>query len=895
MEPVQQTPAVSSKASDDDLVMSLVEMAMARPASERQPFIESVCEDDAALLASVRKYVEWEERMQGFMRSPLIPSPLQSESDERPFEPGNLVLSRFRIIREVARGGMGIVYEALDEKLDRHVAIKCPKVKYRRRLPPEVRIASDLTHTNICKTYDIHEANGVEFLSMEYLDGETLSARLKRKPLSEQETRDVARQLAAGVAAAHRAGIVHGDLKSNNVILTRNADGALRAVVTDFGLARNSVGVPDTHDDAHGGTPAYMAPELWKGAKSSPASDVYALGIIIYEIVSGGRRPFESRGAQGFAHSTRTMAEVSYPGLDWHERLHRKPAKLNTKWDSILGRCLQPDPRRRYPSATALEAVLSPSKTRLRVMIACGAAMLALLTGIGTYKLATAPKESVVLAVLPFESQDDLSVSASALYQEVANQVTALRGNRVRSFSALPPHSQKDATHTFTASLGHAGSKVELHARLVNAQTGTLKTEWVAEYEPGELRYAPVALAGVLTDYLDLPPLPGRSVNAMARADYESGRQDLRLLSGVDAAIPKLERAVAADPDSALTQAALAEGYWYKFFVTKKPEWLERSKATALKAQLRDPDTPAVHRIAGVLKGKEGFYEQAAREFRRALEINPNDADAHRMLGDTYDSSNQQEEAIAEAQKAIQLDSGNYRNYQELGALLYSRSLYAEAEVQYRRAVQLAPREPALRYGLATMLELQGRFPEAETELRESLKSAEAANVLEALGYDLVYQRRDSEAIPYFLRATELRPDRARLWIKFGTAYRRAGRSADAKAANLKGRKLAEDEVARNPRYGYARAWLAYVQAWLGDTRSAEANVDQAIQLSPGDQEALIMAASAHASMNHRDQALSILSRVSKDALANFNRFPDFAELKQEPRYKQLLVEKHVR
>ena len=112
MEPVQQTPAVSSKASDDDLVMSLVEMAMARPASERQPFMESVCEGDAALLASVRKYVEWEERMQGFMRSPLIPSPLQSESDERPFEPGNLVLSRFRIIREVARGGMGIVYEA---------------------------------------------------------------------------------------------------------------------------------------------------------------------------------------------------------------------------------------------------------------------------------------------------------------------------------------------------------------------------------------------------------------------------------------------------------------------------------------------------------------------------------------------------------------------------------------------------------------------------------------------------------------------------------------------------------------------------------------------------------------------------------------------------------------
>ncbi len=175
---------------------------------------------------------------------------MSAAAPEHPFEPGELLDGRFRIVREVARGGMGIVYEAVDEKLDRRIAVKCAKAGFRKRLPPEVRNASEISHPNVCKIFEIHTvptAQGdIDFITMEFLDGETLAERLRRGPLPQEEARMIARQLAAGLAEAHRNQVIHGDLKSNNIILTATADGAPRAVITDFGLARRPAALPAT-------------------------------------------------------------------------------------------------------------------------------------------------------------------------------------------------------------------------------------------------------------------------------------------------------------------------------------------------------------------------------------------------------------------------------------------------------------------------------------------------------------------------------------------------------------------------------------------------------------------------------------------------------------------------
>jgi eukaryotic-like serine/threonine-protein kinase len=180
-------------------------------------------------------------------------------------------------VREVAHGGMGIVYEVMDEKLGRRVAIKCAKAGFGKQLPPEVRHAREISHPNVCKIFEIHSASTdhgeIDSISMEYLEGETLTARLRRRPSSKTEARTIARQLFADLSEAHRNNVIHGDLKSNNVILATGPDESARALIMDFGLARmpGASGV-SASSAGPAGTPDYMAPELWRGTRASVAS-----------------------------------------------------------------------------------------------------------------------------------------------------------------------------------------------------------------------------------------------------------------------------------------------------------------------------------------------------------------------------------------------------------------------------------------------------------------------------------------------------------------------------------------------------------------------------------------------------------------------------------------------
>src|SRR4051794_39012859 len=210
----------------------------------------------------------------------------QKQSVEQPFAPGELLVERFRVVRRIAQGGMGVVYEAYDEKLGRRIALKCARAGFGGHLSPEVRLATEVSHPNICKIYEIHtaqtSAGPFDFFTMEFIEGETLSNRLRERTLRREEKQTIARQICAGLAEAHRRQIIHSDLKSANVLLTKNPDGSLRAVITDFGLACSAVG-----PGSPGGTPGYIAPELTDGARTTVASDIYALGAILYELVCG--------------------------------------------------------------------------------------------------------------------------------------------------------------------------------------------------------------------------------------------------------------------------------------------------------------------------------------------------------------------------------------------------------------------------------------------------------------------------------------------------------------------------------------------------------------------------------------------------------------------------------
>lgn len=278
------------------------------------------------------------------------------------FPQNELVGNRYRIVRFIARGGMGLVYEAKDIELGDRLALKALKPEVARhvtnlqRFRREIRLARKVTHPNVCRIYDagIHRDEDlgfeINFLTMELLHGETLAKVMARRGvLPRAETRRIICQIARGLHAAHGAGVVHRDLKSSNIILDDTGQG-LRAVVTDFGLARSLI--PDTTTPgpkltATGqlmGTPAYFAPELLEGEPLSPASDVYSLGVLIYEMVTG-RLPFVGRTP--FLTALKRLRE---PFIDPSEYV----PDLEPMWVDVIEHCLQREPGQRM---TAREVI----------------------------------------------------------------------------------------------------------------------------------------------------------------------------------------------------------------------------------------------------------------------------------------------------------------------------------------------------------------------------------------------------------------------------------------------------------------------------------------------------------------------------------------------------------
>ena len=864
----------SKPQQDDELVMNLVELTLAQPENQRESFLESACSGNADLFGQAWHYVQWEERMGGFLMEPLY----AATQDETPFEPGELLDARFRIVCEVARGGMGIVYEAFDEKLDRRIALKCARSGFRKRLPPEVRHASEISHPNVCKIFEIHTASTsdgeVDFLTMEFLEGETLATRLGRGPMPEAEARTIAVQICEGLAEAHRNRVVHGDLKSNNVILAQDAGGGVRAVITDFGLARKPLGRTEDigfgamGSSQAGGTPDYMAPELWKGEAPSAASDVYALGVILYELASG-RKPY---GAD----------------VPLEERLQRKPPPLHMKWDRVLARCLDPEPARRFRNAGEVVQALAPSSSRKWALAAAAAAVLVVATGVLSYQGASGPKESWKLAMLPVESSAETKDLADKLSRDAAGQLAQLKGGNIARLSVIP--SAVGATHVLHAKLTKKDDgKLLLSAVLTNK--GVNGKEWSAEYAPGELRYAPVALAGMVTGDLGLPPLTlGASVNSAAAQDYWSGLWYMRRNSTIDTALPLLERAVAEDGDSPLTYAALADARQWKFFLTKDRTWLDRANEAEREAQRRNPDLSQVHRVAGLLEVRQGLYEQAAAECLRATALNPNDAEAHRVLGQAYEGGNRLDEALAEYRKAVEVDSGDFRNQQQLGTYYYQRANYAEAVPHFLKIVELAPSEPTTHFALGTGYLSLGQLPEAENELRLAISLGETPTELHTLGVVLMEERNYPDAVANILRALSLGSEQLIWRMNLGTAYRLMNRPAESEEAYRRALGLAETQIALNPGKAKTRAQLAFVCARLGNSTRAESEIVQAQKASPKDAGVRFMTVATWEALGHREESLKVMSDFSYTELADVNRWPDLADLSHDPRFLELLV-----
>jgi serine/threonine protein kinase len=336
-------------------VKAWFDAALELDSSARAAFLRDNC-PDAEARAEVERLLNEHDQAGRFLSTPVLGNfPLEADLPAQRLSDGEVLAGRFRIVRFIAGGGMGEVYEAEDQELRERVALKTirPEILAQpdalTRFKREVRLARQVTHPNVCRIFDLFrhrrdEHEEAVFISMELLHGKTLSAQLEEGGrMSMGESLPLVRQMASALAAAHAAGIVHRDFKPGNVVLA-GAPEQRRAVVTDFGLALRSLtsdkdATASTGDGAWG-TPAYMAPEQLEGRPATTASDIYALGLVIYEMVTGAR-PFE--GDTPISAALKRLSETPTPPRKFQP-------KLSPEWESVILQCLERYPAQRFAS-----------------------------------------------------------------------------------------------------------------------------------------------------------------------------------------------------------------------------------------------------------------------------------------------------------------------------------------------------------------------------------------------------------------------------------------------------------------------------------------------------------------------------------------------------------------
>ena len=748
-----------TKAHDDDLVMSLVESVLAQPANDREAYLQRECGTDSELLSRVWAYVQWEHRMDGFLLDPIY----RLNACDQPFEPGDLLDERFRIVREIARGGMGVVYEGIDEKLERRIAIKCARIGFRRRLPPEVRNATKISHPNVCKTFDIYTATtrhgDIDFLTMEFVEGETLAERLRREPLTCDEARTIAQQLCAGIAEAHRNHVIHGDLKANNIILGTDGGGEIRVVITDFGLASGPEGAHSVAEAPEvGGAPRYMAPELWSGERPSVASDLFALGVILSEL-----------------RETRTgLAQADGRKRFWEKWLNWKRFGLRSKWERLCARCIDPNPTRRPPNADELlQAVIGPS-LRQWFLAATAAVVLVATTAVVTYERSTVPFDSGRLAVIPFVnagSTPETQYLSDGISEGLINTLVQLPDVKViaRSSSFKFKGDKVDirkAARTLGAQtllMGHVAEmngELRITAELVNGVDG--RQIWGAQYSckiselPGvqaEIsRQIALHMSSKLTPSDRLKLAKATKVNPEAYALVLRGRYQMRLYTPESRkkAVEYFEQALGIDSGYALANAELGVAYRVLSAsgMLSSSDAMPKAEAAAERALAIDSDLAEAHVALAGIKKDLWDWKAAEREYRQALHLSPNLAIAHNGLAICLSVTGQYDAAIAEIQHAAELDPIGLPTAIDAAAVYYNSRHYDRALNVLKRAANLDPSAPSPWTWMGIVSGGGGDYAQAVAAYEKALSLGDNTGATQCYyGYALARSGRQAEAL----------------------------------------------------------------------------------------------------------------------------------------------------
>ncbi len=666
---------------------------------------------------------------------------------ESPILPHAVLAERYAIEREIGRGGMATVYEADDRKYGRRVAIKVLRSDLSaslgsERFLREINIAARLSHPHIVPLIDSGEADGALYYVSQFVPGGSLRDRLRREPrLPVKEAIRIAQEVADGLDFAHRSGIVHRDVKPENILFL---DG--HAVITDFGIARCSDGSDDslTAVGMAVGTPEYMSPEQASGERDlQPASDIYSLACVTFEMLAG-EPPFVSDGA----HLTIARHVTETPRAVRLLRPDTPPAV-----EQAVRKALAKDPARRFARITDFTAALA--------------------SGDEPPVLPPAARSRAV-AVLPFVNASpdpDNEYLSDGITDELIDVLSRVRGLRVASrTSVFALKGKPQDVRAIGALLGVAevlegtvrrsGDRLRISAQLTSTEDGRLL--WSQRYDrtlddvfaiQDEIART-IANTLRATSFADIAePLPQRyTQNVKAYGLYLRGRfaWNKRTQAGIAEGIRYFEQAIAEDPSYAPAYTGLADSYALHVDYRSVPvaEGFARAKEYARKAIALDDTLAEAHAsLAWSLFIYDWDWDGADREYRRAMELDPAYATAHQWYGFLLTARGAHDEALLELHTALELDPVSVSVRRSAGWAYYYARRFDRARYHLDRAVAMNPTaEETFRVLGLTLLHL-GQHADAERVLREGSALPGAGTYdLATLGHVLGIMGRRAEA-----------------------------------------------------------------------------------------------------------------------------------------------------
>jgi serine/threonine-protein kinase len=860
--------------------------------------------------------------------------PLAAPHPPARFAPGEDFAGRYTIVEVIGEGGMGDVLKAIDRQTGHTIALKLIRARALERshglerFRRELLLAQKVTHPNVCRVHDMGEVSGLAYISMELVEGQTLEELIRSVgALSPRQTLALAQQICSGLEAIHAQSIVHRDLKPGNIMVDR----AGHAIVMDFGMAYQAGGAKLTRDGAVLGTIAYLSPEQAHGAASDPRTDIWAVGLVLFEMLTGRRAPGDNapvplavRENESCPPPSRLSPEVP-PGLD-----------------AIVARCLEFDPARRFATAAELHAALaaadtaSPSgpsapRTMLRArpaarLVAAVALALGALVAAGPgreplvqllrLRAVPAQKQIAVLSFVSPESDLGSRAFSEGIVETLTSKLTQLErfqgslwvvpASEVRQAevaSAAAARRLFGVTLVITGSVQRTGSLVRLTANLVDAATLRQLRSVSLEGRVEDVSLMQDGVVSRIVEMLELELSPeakrvlaaGGTTAADAYELYAQGRGYLARYEqpeSIESAIGLFQQALQRDPTYALAYAGLGQAYWRQYNLGKRPESAELAQKACRRAiELNDLLAP-VHVTLGLVHNGTGRPDEAIAAFERALALDPASPDALTGLGRAYEAKGMLAEAEATYRKAIERRPGYWGGYNELGGFYHAVGRYPEAEAMFLRIVELTPDNVQGYNSLGGIYHLSGKDDLAERTLLESIAIKPTGDAYSNLGTVQFFRGQYAEAAHSFEQAARLGSDQYDLLYNLAAAYSRApGGQEKAPAAWRRAVKAAERERAVNPKDALLLAHLADGYVNLGESAKARATLREALALGAKDVNVMFRAGSAYEALGDRAEALAWVERALRSGYSRDEilRAPQLNGLRADPRFQALL------